>query len=73
MAQARDRYRKARVLLGTHYGPAVDAVVVEGASLGEAGLKISHYKDRGKAIAAASERLNGGLRLLAQHYGILRS
>ncbi|TGR33017.1 MULTISPECIES: hypothetical protein [unclassified Mesorhizobium] len=72
MTQARDRYRKARVLLGAHYGPIVDAVVVDGNSLGEAGLKISHYKDRGKAIAAAGERLNGGLRLLAQHYGILR-
>lgn len=72
MAQSRSRYRKARVLLGTHYGPVVDAVVVEGQSLGEAGLKISHYKDRGKAIAAAGERLNGGLRLLAQHYGISR-
>lgn len=72
MAQARSRYRKARVLLGAHYGPVVDDVVVDGQSLGEAGLKISHYKDRGKAIAAAGERLNGGLRLLAQHYGITR-
>ncbi|MBZ9980413.1 hypothetical protein LB521_04530 [Mesorhizobium sp. BR-1-1-8] len=72
MVQARSRYRQARTLLGAHYGPAVDAVVVEGHSLGETGLRISHFKDRGKATAAAGERLNGGLRLLAQGYGILR-
>lgn len=72
MVQARSRYRQARAVLGQHYGSVVDAVVIDGSSLGEAGLKISHYKDRGKAIAAASERLNGGLRLLAKSYGILR-
>ncbi|TPL36731.1 hypothetical protein [Mesorhizobium sp. B2-4-8] len=72
MVQARSRYRGARALLGAHYGPAVDAVVIEGQSLGDTGLRISHFKDRGKATAAAGERLNGGLRLLAQSYGILR-
>ncbi|MER9883116.1 hypothetical protein [Mesorhizobium sp. M0118] len=72
MVQARSRYRQARALLGSHYGPAVDAVVIEGQSLGDTGLRISHFKDRGKATAAAGERLNGGLRLLAQSYGILR-
>ncbi|TPL21097.1 hypothetical protein FJ945_20505 [Mesorhizobium sp. B2-4-9] len=53
-------------------GPAVDAVVIEGQSLGDTGLRISHFKDRGKATAAAGERLNGGLRSLGQSYGILR-
>ncbi|TIN10401.1 hypothetical protein [Mesorhizobium sp.] len=72
MVQARSRYRQARALLGSHYGPAVDAVVIDGRSLGDTGLMISHFKDRGKATAAAGERLNGGLRLLAQSYGILR-
>lgn len=70
--QARSRYRRARTLLGAHYGPTVDAVVVEGHSLGDTGLKTTHFKDKGKATAAAGERLNGGLRLLATSYGILR-
>jgi hypothetical protein len=72
-AIARDRYRAARELLGSRYGQVVEGVVVEGKSLGEVGAEITRYKDRGKAIAAAGERLNAGLRLLAVKYGILRS
>jgi hypothetical protein len=72
MAQARGRFRKAKELLGTKYAPVVDAVVVEGKSLGEVGASVTRYRDRGKAIAAAGERLNAGLRLLAVSYGILR-
>jgi hypothetical protein len=57
-AVARDRYRAARELLGSRYGRVVEGVVVEGKSLGEVGAEITRYKDRGKAIAAAGERLN---------------
>lgn len=72
MADARGRYRTARTLLGSRYGPVVDAVVIDGKSLGDVGAEITRYKDRGKAIAAAGERLNAGLRILAVKYGILR-
>ncbi|NGO51632.1 hypothetical protein [Allomesorhizobium camelthorni] len=72
-AVARDRYRAARELLGSRYGGVVEGVAVEGKSLGEVGAEITRYRDRGKAIAAAGERLNAGLRLLAVRYGILRS
>lgn len=73
MADARERYRVARSLLGARYGAVVDAVVIEGKSLGQVGAEVTRFRDRGKAIAAAGERLNGGLRLLAQKYGILRA
>lgn len=73
MVQARRRYRAAQELLGAKYAAVVEAVVVEGKSLGEIGASITRYRDRGKAIAAAGERLNAGLRLLAINYGILRS
>ncbi|MBZ9873476.1 hypothetical protein LB542_21835 [Mesorhizobium sp. BR1-1-9] len=73
MAGSRARYRTARTLLGSRYGAVVDAVVIEGKSLGQVGAEVTRFKDRGKAIAAAGERLNGGLRLLAQRYGILRA
>ncbi|TPK18076.1 hypothetical protein [Mesorhizobium sp. B2-5-7] len=72
MAGARARYRTARTLLGARYGAVVDGVVIDGKSLGLIGAEVTRFKDRGKAIAAAGERLNGGLRLLAQRYGILR-
>lgn len=72
MMKARDRYRSARQLLGEHYGKVVEAVVVDGRTLGDIGLAATHYKDVGKAQAAASERLNAGLRLLAISYGIMR-
>jgi len=72
MLQARRRYRAAQGLLGTKYGTVVESVVVDGKSLGEIGAAITRYKDKGKAIAAAGERLNAGLRLLAVSYGILR-
>ncbi|RJT32783.1 hypothetical protein D3227_25630 [Mesorhizobium waimense] len=72
VTDARERYRTARSLLGSRYGAVVDAVVIEGKSLGQVGAEVTRFKDRGKAIAAAGERLNSGLRLLAQRYGILR-
>lgn len=73
MAKARDSYRKARDAMGSRYGAVVDAVVIEGRSLGDVGLRETGYKTKDYAGTAAKERLNAGLRCLSAHYGIMRN
>lgn len=67
---ARDRVRVARKAMTKRYADVVEAVVVNGISLEEAGRKYSGYNGRDAAIASAKERLGVGLRALAFHYGI---
>lgn len=71
MLAMRDSFRAARRALGDKYGPIVDAVVLEGKTLVEAG-RLFGYHSKDSAAASAKERLNTALRLLAQQYGIIR-
>jgi hypothetical protein len=71
---ARDRVRVARKAMTAKYAEVVEAVVVNGESLSEVGLRVCGYKSEKMAVAAVKERLNIGLRALAFHYGLhLRS
>lgn len=67
---ARDRVRMARKAMTAKFAEVVEAVVVNGESLGSVGLRCTGYKGEPQAQAAAKERLNIGLRALAFHYGL---
>lgn len=67
---ARDRVRVARKAMTAKYAEVVEAVVVNGESLSEVGLRVCGYKSEKMAVAAVKERLNIGLRALAFHYGL---
>ncbi|MEZ0212452.1 MAG: DUF6456 domain-containing protein [Xanthobacteraceae bacterium] len=69
--RALQRFRSARVRMGDRFGPAVDAVVIEGKTLEDAGISLTKYKSAKQAAAVAQDRLDVGLRLLAVHYGTL--
>ncbi|MBD9569048.1 hypothetical protein [Ensifer sp. ENS08] len=69
---AKDRFRAARRSIGSRYGAVVDAVVLEGKTLLDAGRAHCGYSGKDTATAAAKERLNAGLRILAQRYGLTR-
>ncbi|OWK24145.1 hypothetical protein AJ87_24335 [Rhizobium yanglingense] len=71
-AIAKDRFRAARRAVGNRYGAVVDAVVLEGKTLLEAGRAHCGYSGKDTATAAAKERLNAGLRILASIYGLTR-
>lgn len=71
-AIAKDRFRAARRAIGARYGAVVDAVVLEGKTLLDAGRAHCGYTGKDTATAAAKERLNAGLRVLAQLYGLTR-
>lgn len=67
---ARDRVRVARRAMTQRYADVVEAIVINGMSLEEAGRQYSGYRGAMQAQTAAKERLNTGLRALAFHYGI---
>jgi hypothetical protein len=67
---ARDRVRMARRAMTAKYAEVVEAVVVNGESLSEVGLRVCGYRSEKMAVAAVKERLNVGLRALAFHYGL---
>lgn len=69
--QALERYRSARRAMGARYAAVVDAVVLDGRTLEDAGLQESRYKSGKQAAAVAQERLDIGLRDLAVFYGII--
>ncbi|MQY01331.1 hypothetical protein GHK03_35775 [Sinorhizobium medicae] len=69
---AKDRFRAARRAIGSRYGAVVDAVVLDGKTLLEAGRAHCGYTGKDTATASAKERLNAGLRILAQLYGLTR-
>ena len=71
-ALAKDRFRTARRSVGNRYGAVVDAVVLEGKTLLDAGRAHCGYVGKDTATAAAKERLNAGLRVLAAVYGLTR-
>ncbi len=71
-AIAKDRFRAARRAVGSRYGAIVDAVVLDGKTLLDAGRAHCGYSGKDTATAAAKERLNAGLRILAQLYGLTR-
>ena len=71
MMNRRDSFRQARAAMGEKYAKVVDAVVLEGRTMFEAG-KAAGVGKKEIALVVAKERLNYGLRLLAQHYGIMR-
>lgn len=71
-AIAKDRFRAARRSIGSRYGAVVDAVVLEGKTLLDAGRAHCGYVGKDTATAAAKERLNAGLRVLASVYGLTR-
>ncbi len=67
---ALERYRQARAAMGTRFAPVVDAVLIDGKTLEEAGEVIGQ-RGRGARIAVAGDRLSSGLRNLAVFYGTL--
>ena len=67
---ARDRVRQARRAMTEKFAEVVEAVVVNGESLGSVGMRVCGYKSEKMAVAAVKERLNVGLRALAFHYGL---
>lgn len=71
MMNRRDAFRQARASMGEKYAKVVDAVVIDGMTLFEAG-RMAGVGKKAVALVTAKERLNFGLRLLAQHYGIMR-
>lgn len=68
---ALDAFRKARAAMGGRYAAVVDAVLLDGRTLAEAGVMHSSYRQRDMAGTVAKERLTTGLRTLAVHYGIM--
>lgn len=68
--RAIERFRAARRAMGDRFAPVVDAVVLEGRTLEEAG-ELAGQNGRGAKIAVAGDRLAFGLRELAVFYGII--
>lgn len=62
----------SRAVGGSYFGAVVDAVVLNDETPEEVGLRVSGYKDRGKAIAVAMDRLREGLARLARHFAGIR-
>ena len=69
--RALERYRAARRAMGDRFSPVIDAVVIEGRTLAEAGAAVGRYSAGARAEAQAAERLDLGLRELAIFYGVI--
>lgn len=68
--RAIERFRAARRAMGDRFAPVVDAVVLDGRTLEDAG-ELAGQNGRGAKIAVAGDRLAFGLRELAVFYGIM--
>ena len=71
-AHFRAKWRRAREEMGFHFHQAVDAIVLEGEEPDKVGLVISFRRDHKQARAIAMDRLAGGLRVLAHHFGFAK-
>lgn len=63
-----DEYRSAKNVLDPWLSGLLNAIVVQETPVADAAIQYTFYEDRGKAIAAAMERLRGALVRLAIHF-----